>query len=51
VGLATEMPGGWAHGGSQIPFDDREFLISAFDHKPVDRILTDDPANLALKFP
>jgi hypothetical protein len=26
-------------------------LIAALDHKPMDRILTDDPANLALKFP
>jgi hypothetical protein len=50
VRFATEVPGGWARGGSQIPLDDRELLISALDHKPVDRILTDDPANLALEF-
>jgi hypothetical protein len=50
VGFATEMPGGGATGGSHIPLDDRELLISALDHKPMDRILTDDPANLALEF-
>ena len=44
------MPGGWTFGGSQVPLDDREFLICALDHKPTDRILTDGPANLALKF-
>ena len=44
------MPGGWTGGGSQVPLDDREFLICALDHKPTDRILTDGPANLALKF-
>ena len=50
MGFATEMPGGWTGGGSQVPLDDREFLICALDHKPMDRILTDGPANLALKF-
>jgi len=50
VGFATEMPGGWTGGGSQVPFDDSELLICALDHKPMDRILTDGPANLALKF-
>jgi hypothetical protein len=50
VRLAAEMPRGWAHGRGQIPFDDGELLISALDHKPMDRILTHDPANLALKF-
>jgi hypothetical protein len=50
MGFATEMPGGGAIGGSQIPLDDRELLISALNHKPMDRILTDDPANLALEF-
>jgi hypothetical protein len=44
------MPGGGAAGGSRIPFDDRELLISALDHEPMDRILADDPANLALEF-
>ena len=44
------MPGGWTGGGSQVPLDDREFLICALDHKPMDRILTDGPANLTLKF-
>ena len=48
--FATEMPGGGAGSGSQIPLDDRELLISALDHKPMDRILTDGPANLALEF-
>jgi hypothetical protein len=50
VGFATEMPGGWTGGGSQVPLDDSELLICALDHKPMHRILTDDPANLALKF-
>jgi hypothetical protein len=49
VGFATEMPGGWACGGGHIPLDDCELLICALDHKPMDRILTDDPANFALE--
>jgi len=35
VGFATEMPCGWARGGSQIPLNDRELLIRALDHKPM----------------
>ena len=50
VGFATEMPGRWARGGGQIPLDDRELLIRALDHKPVIRILTGGPANLASEF-
>jgi hypothetical protein len=50
VGLTTEMPGGGATGSSQVPLDDRELLVSAFDDKPTDRILTNGPANLALEF-
>ena len=50
MGFATEMPRSGAGGGRQVPLDDRELLISALDHKPTDRILTDDPANLALEF-
>jgi hypothetical protein len=50
MGFAAEMTGGGAIRGSQIPLDDREFLISALDYKPMDRIFRDDPANLALKF-
>jgi hypothetical protein len=50
VGFATEMPGGWTCGGSQVPLDDSELLICALDHKPMDRILTDGPADLTLKF-
>src|ERR1035438_5142751 len=50
MGFATKMPGGWTCGSGQIPLDDREILISAFDHKPMDRILADDPANLASEF-
>src|SRR5277367_1050697 len=48
VSLTAEVAGGGAHGGCQIPLDDCELLISALDHKPMNRILTDDPANLAL---
>jgi hypothetical protein len=50
VGFAAEMPSGRAIGGGQVPLDDRELLISALDHKPADRIITDNPANLALEF-
>src|SRR5260370_38734108 len=50
VGLATEMPRGGTASGSQIPLDDFELLISALDHKPMDWILTDRPANLPLEF-
>src|ERR1700676_4955017 len=50
VRFAAEMPGGGAGSGSQVPLNDRELLISALDHKPMDRSLTDDPANLALEF-
>jgi hypothetical protein len=51
VRLATEMAGGGAQGGGQIPFDDGELLISALDDKPAGRILAHEPADLALKFP
>ena len=50
MGFATEVPGGWTCGGIQIPLDDRKPLICTLDHKPMDRILTDDPANFALEF-
>ena len=50
VGFAAEMAGGGAIGGGQVPLDDRELLISALNHKPADRIVTDDPANFALEF-
>lgn len=44
------MPGGGIIGGSRIPLDDCELLISTLDHKPMDRILADGPANLASEF-
>jgi len=50
VGFATEMTGGGRVGGGQIPLDNRKFLISAFDDKPMDWIVTDDATNLALEF-
>jgi hypothetical protein len=50
VSFAAEMPGGGIVGGSQILLDDCELQISTLDHKPMDRILTDDPANLASEF-
>jgi hypothetical protein len=50
VGFSTEMARSRVHGGSQIPLDDRELLISTLNDKPMNRILTDDPANLALEF-
>jgi hypothetical protein len=51
MSFATEMPGGGTIRCSQIPLDDRELLISALDHEPMDWIFTDNPANLALEFP
>ena len=48
--FATEMPGGGTVGRRQIPLDDGKLLISALDHKPMDRIVTHDPANFALEF-
>jgi len=50
MGFSAEMARSRRHGGGQIPLDDRELLISTLNHKPVHRILTDDPANLALEF-
>ena len=50
MGFATEMPGGGALRGGQIPLDNRELLIRALDNKPMDRIFTDDPANFASEF-
>src|SRR5580704_4885360 len=50
VGLAAEMPGRRTVGGIQFPLVDCELLISALDYKPMDRALTNRPANLALKF-
>jgi pimeloyl-ACP methyl ester carboxylesterase len=50
LGFTTEMPGCRTCGGCQIPLDDRELLIRALDHKPMDRILADGPANLASEF-
>jgi hypothetical protein len=44
------MAGGGAVGGGQVPLDDGELLISALDHEPVDGIVSNDAANLALKF-
>jgi hypothetical protein len=50
VGFAAEMPGGGTVRGSQIPLEDCELLISALDDKPMDWILTNDPANFTLEF-
>jgi hypothetical protein len=50
VCFSAEMAGGRTTRSIQIPFDDRELLVSALDHKPMAGILTDNPANLALKF-
>jgi len=50
VGFAAEMAGGGAVGGGQVPLDHRELLISTLDYKPVDGIVSDDAANLALEF-
>jgi hypothetical protein len=50
MGLAAEMAGGGTIGGGQVPLDYRELLISALDHIPMNGIVTDDPADLALEF-
>lgn len=50
MGFAAKVAGGGTHSGCRVPLDDGELLISALDHEPVRRILTDDPANLTLKF-
>jgi hypothetical protein len=50
VGFPAEMPGGFGIGSSQIPLDDGKLLVSALDHEPMDRMVTDDAANLALEF-
>lgn len=50
VAFTTEMPSGWACGSGQLPLDDCELRIAALDHKPMDRILIHDAANLASKF-
>jgi hypothetical protein len=50
MSLAAEMPGGMAVGGRQIPLDDFKPLISTLNYKPMNRILTDNPANFAFEF-
>ena len=50
MGLSTEVSRRWTIGGFQIPLDDRKPLIRALDHKPVDRVIAGNPADLALKF-
>lgn len=50
VRLSTEMPGCRTIRGCQVPLDDGELLVSAFDYIPVNRVIAGDPANLALKF-
>jgi hypothetical protein len=50
VSLAAEVPGGGTIGGRQIPLDDFKLLISTLDHKPMNQVLTDNPANLAFEF-
>ena len=51
MGFAAEMPSRWARGGGQIPFDDRELLIRALDHKPVIRILAGGPRKSRIGIP
>src|ERR1035441_2966310 len=50
VSLSAEMPRRRTVRCRQIPLDDGELLISAFNHKPTDRAVTGSPANLAPKF-
>jgi hypothetical protein len=50
VSLAAEVPGGGTIGGRQFSLDDFKLLISTLDHKPMNRVLTDNPANLAFEF-
>ena len=48
--FAAEVAGGGAIGRGQVPLDDGKLLISTLDDKPVDWIVADDAANLALEF-
>ena len=50
VRFAAKMPGGGTVGGCQIPPENSKILISALDHEPVARIVTDNPTNFALEF-
>jgi hypothetical protein len=50
VRLSTEMSGRGSIRSGQVPLDDGKLFVSAFDHKPVNRVIAGDPANLALKF-
>jgi hypothetical protein len=49
MGLTAEVPGRGTVGRGQFPLDDGQLLISALNHKPMDRTITGGPANLALK--
>jgi hypothetical protein len=48
--LTAEMTGNRAVGGVQVPAKNGELLVSTFDHEPMSGMVTDDPANFALKF-
>ena len=50
VRFAAKMPGGGTVGGCQVPPENSKILISALDHEPVARIVTDNPTNFALEF-
>jgi hypothetical protein len=44
------MPGGGTIGGRQILLDDFQLLISTLHDKPMNRVLTGNPSNLAFEF-
>ena len=48
--LSTEVAGRRTIGRRQIPLDDGELGVSAFNHKPANRVIAGDSANLALEF-
>jgi hypothetical protein len=50
MGFAAEMPRLCSIGRREIPLMDGKRLIPTINHKPVNRILFHDPANLTLKF-
>ena len=48
--LTAEVPGRWAIGSFDIPFQNRQPHIAALNDEPVDWIRGHDPADFALEF-
>ncbi len=49
VRLSAEVPSRRAVRRLQVPLEDRQFLVSTLNHKPMSRSRAGDPANLTLK--